>query len=137
MIAGAAVLASTFLSWLTAGGFASGSGWEILTSSAEGGNFVYRYGGGILFLSGFWSLLVGALLLVAGAVMLFKGRVGGGMAVLFSVVGLGAAALNVIMIYSKFRGEFGLISPGYGLWIFAGASVCALVFGMMGLSRSG
>lgn len=137
VIAGATIFVSTFLSWLSTGRFFAGSGLDILRSSAEGGNFIFRYDSGMLFFSGFWSLLVGALLILAGIIMLFRGRAGGGIAVLFSIVGIGVSAVNVIMIYTKFRSNFGPISPGFGLWIFAGASICALVLGLIGLSSSG
>jgi len=45
--------------------------------------------------------------------------------------------VNVVMLYTVFSDEFGSISPGVGLWAFAGTAVIALVMGIIGVARSG
>jgi len=140
LIAGGAVLASTFLAWLTAGvsGFGSSSisGLQTMTGGLTGSgntiNFVLT-GSGIIFFTAFFSLLLGTLIMVAGIIALFRHRIGGALAFVFALVAAGMAAVNIAMLYAKIPGA----APGIGLWLFAGTALLALVFGFVGMVSSG
>ncbi len=140
MALGASVVGSTFLPWITAGaaGFsASMSGLNIMTGSYSaygGGGFsLVITGNGSIFFSGFFSLLLGALILATGLVMLFRRRMGGIATLVCALPATGLAAVNIAMVLSKIEGA----STGFGLWIFCGAALAALAFGIVGLSSSG
>jgi hypothetical protein len=138
MIAGGAVVGSTFLAWLTASfsgfGSASLSGLKIMTGGLSGTgssiNFVLT-GDGIFF-TGFFALLLGTLMMIGGIIMLFRRRIGGALAFIFAIAAAGMAAVNIAMLYAKIPGA----APGVGLWLFGGASLAALVFGFVGLVSS-
>jgi hypothetical protein len=136
VLAGLAVLASTFLAWLP---FASdifhSTGWTLL-SNYTGGNFLWQRGGGTIFFSGFWSLVAGGLILIGGAIMFANRRAGGLLAMIFGLAGAGVAAVNIYMIYAKLPFRFEALSPApsLGLWLFAGASFVAFVLGIVGLA---
>lgn len=145
ILLGLAVLGSTFMGWLSGPmmGFFDSSGWKVMTEATSGylfsGNFMWTSSQGFIFFSGFWSLLFGALITAAGIIMIFRSKVGGGLSLLFGLCATGLAAVNVVMVYTKMRSTVGYgtsvgFSPGVGLWMFLGASVLALVMGIVGLS---
>lgn len=129
------MLASTFFSWFHGAGLFEDSGWEVMRTMS--GNFLWKAGDGKIFFSGFWSLAFGVLLVVAGVIFMLRGRAGGAVAVAAGLLAGGVACVNVVMLFTVFSGEFGSISPGVGLWAFAGAAVVALVIGIIGVARSG
>lgn len=139
MIAGGAVVGSTFLAWLTASfsgfGSASLSGLKIMTGglSGTGSSFNLVLTGDGIFFTGFFALLLGTLILIGGIIMLFRRRIGGALAFIFAIAAAGMAAVNIAMLYAKIPGA----APGLGLWLFGGASLAALVFGFVGLVSSG
>jgi hypothetical protein len=140
LIAGGAVLGSTFLAWLTAGvsgvGSSSVSGLKTMTGGLTGSgtsiNFVLT-GSGTIFFTAFFSLLLGTLIMVAGIIMLFRHRIGGALAFIFAIAAAGMASVNIAMLYAKIPGA----APGLGLWLFAGVSLLALVFGFVAMVSSG
>ena len=135
MIAGGAVVGSTFLAWITIMGFST-SGLNIMTGgSGLGGSglSIVLTGGGMVFFTAFFSLLLGSLIMIGGIVMLFRRRIGGALAFILAIVAAGMASVNVAMVYAKISGA----QPGPGLWMFGGAAIAALVFGFVALVSSG
>jgi len=114
------------------------TGWDLFSGGQLGmsGNAIIRYGGGTIFFTGFWALLIGALLVLAGALMLARGRLGGVITLVVGLLGTAMSATNVVMVYTKMRtGSVGA-SVGIGLWLFIGLSVAALVIGIVGASTA-
>jgi hypothetical protein len=96
----AAVLAfvSTFLGWISVSGVSS-SGGNLMTMSGKG-TFVIRWGwGGILF-KGFFSLLIGALMIIPVILLLLNKRSGATWAITVGVLGFFIALIDVIMVYA-------------------------------------
>jgi len=135
LIAGAVVIGSTFFSWIWGTGVFSSSAWNGLVHTT-GSNFLYTSGEGVIFFSGFWSLLVGVLLVVAGIIAFFRVRIGGAFALVFGMIGTGIAAVNIVMCFTKMS-PLETTYPGVGLWVFAGLSLAGLVLGIVGVSSSG
>jgi len=139
LVAGGIAIGSTFLAWISAssvaGISASASGLLLMTSgSALGGsgfNMVLTSEGAIFF-TGFFSLLFGALIVIAAIITMFRRRPGGIIAFLLALCATAIAAIDVTMVFAKVPGA----SPGIGLWMFAGASLVALVLGIISLSSS-
>src|SRR5450759_1614599 len=135
LIAGGAVVGSTFLPWLTVMGL-SVSGLNIMTGTSglggSGMSFVLT-GGGTVFFTAFFSLLLGSLIMIGGILMLFRRRIGGTLAFVFAIAAAGMASVNIAMVYAKISGTH----PGVGLWMFGGAAIAALIFGFVGLVSSG
>gem|GEM_PF-759622 len=129
-----ALIASTFLQWF--GSRRIGTGWALMrdTSSLSGGGFTLAiHANGVVFLTGFFSLLFGALILIGALVMLFRRRIGGVLIFFFALLSTGAAVVDIVMVYSKMSP----VTPGVGLWVFAGASLVALVLGFVGMVSAG
>ncbi len=140
ILAGAAVVASTFLPWVSmgaAGYSANVSGYSYMTGTASGsgsGSFsVVLTGAGVLFFTGFFSLLLGALVMAGGLVMLFRRRLGGVLVFAFALPAAGLAAVDVAMAMTKVPGG----SASVGMWVFAGAALAALATGIVGLASPG
>jgi hypothetical protein len=136
IVAGGVIIGSTFLPWLSSLGL-SLSGWQIMRMGVfgTGGSSVSLVvtGGGTVFFTGFFTLLLGALILASGLFMIFRRRPGGILAFVFALPVAGFAAVDIVMIYSKMSPA----SPGAGLWMFAAGSVVAIVLGIIGLASSG
>jgi zinc-ribbon domain len=133
-IAGGVVVASTFLAW-----FSSLSGWSFMIhasemNSASGSgtvNFLFAAGNGKFLFSGFWSLLFGGLMVIAG-ILLFAGvRSGRGLEILFSLLAAAVAIVNIIMVYTT-GGPSAGVNAGIGLWLFAGFGILGIVAGTLG-----
>ncbi|MFH1151200.1 MAG: hypothetical protein V1748_12075 [Actinomycetota bacterium] len=142
LLAGLLVAASTFLPWIatpsisvpgvSATATASITGWNIMTTGSTGGggfNMVLSEEGTV-FLTGFFSLLFGALLLLAAVITFFRKRVGGWLGLVFAVGAAACAAVDIVMVYSKMEG----LSPHVGLWGFAGAAIAAMVVSIISLA---
>lgn len=136
IVAGGIIVGSTFVPWLTVMGL-SVSGWQIMrqgvTGSGGSGMSLVITGGGTVFFTGFFTLVLGALILASGLMMLFRRRVGGILAFVFALPAAGFAAVNIVMVYTKMQS----VSPGAGLWMFAAGSAVAIVLGIIGLASSG
>ena len=138
MIMGAVVVASTFLDWISVTGFGA-TGWTMMRNggsmsmASSDGFYIALTGDGLIFFTGFLTMLLGTLIVVGGLVLLFRSRAGGILTLLFSMAATGIAAVNIAMIYSKMQP----VTPGVGLWVFAGASVTALVLGIIGMASPG
>jgi hypothetical protein len=125
------VFISAFLPWVTSAG-TSLSGVNLMTMQGEG-FFMIRWGwGGILF-TGFFSLVIGSLMIVP-AILLFLNRGGGpAWSIVTGVFGFFMALVNVILIYATYNnGE-----AGAGLWLMLAFSVVVLACGIVGLRYSG
>lgn len=133
ILAGAAVIGSTWLGWVSASGF-SMTGWEIMKGSqsttGSGGFTLVSTGDGTIFFTGFFTLLLGALILIPSIVMFFRKRMGGVMTLAAGLAAGAIAAVNITMVFTKMQGG----SPGVGLWMFAGGAVAALAIGIVGLA---
>ena len=110
---GLLIIITTFLPWLTLGGVGSASGWNAMLHGSAGGGFsVYIHGEGVLFFTGFWSIVVG-LAVIAGAVLLFMrntlgcwvARIAAGLGFLFAIL-------------STMTAIFHGVTVGAGLWMF-------------------
>jgi hypothetical protein len=135
LIAAGVVVGSTFLPWLSAMGFTT-TGWSIMrgASSLGGSSFtLWETGNGAIFFSGFFSLLLGAMVLFAAIITFFRRRVGGVIAFIFALLATGVAAVNIAMVLTKMNG----VSVGYGLWMFLGGAALALVVGIIAMVSAG
>ncbi len=114
--AGLIILISVFLPWITFGGLASVSGWNTLVHPSAG-NFIYEYGSGVLFFTGFWALLVGVAAII-GAIMFFA-NVGAGarIAQVAGVLGTILMLVNAIMLLTHHG------TVGAGVWVFLALAV--------------
>ena len=148
LLCGLLVIASTFLAWTTGSpvvGANSSSGWNIMRASTsaalqEGGGGGFNLaltGEGTIFFTGFWSMLLGALILLGGVTILFRRRAGGVLTLLFGVGASMLAAVNVAMVFTKMSSPYASIYPGPGLWVFLAFSLLALALGITGLARPG
>lgn len=140
LLAGAAVAASTFLSWLSVSGLRyavdipAATGWNLMrTGSDFTGNSIYLMfvGDGSIFFTGFFSLLLGALLILGAFIIFFRQRAGGAITLAFSALTCGVAGVNVAMVYTNMPSFY---SPAVGLWLFLGAAIVALVVGIVGIA---
>ncbi len=138
MVMGAVAAASVFLSWVSVAGYGA-TGWSMMVQGATArgvstsGFHVVVTGNGLIFFTGFLAMLLGVLITGGGLVLLFRSRVGGGLTLMFGVAATAIAAINITMIYTKMQP----VSPGVGLWVFAGASLVALVLGIVGMASPG
>ena len=134
MVSGLVVILSTFLTWVSSDGFefvvsVNPTGWAFLTKGGSvGGNFAWIRAEGILYFSGLWSILAG-LGIIAGAVMLLVGyRQGGRVAGVAAIVGVFAAAINLVMTFK--------LENGIGIWLFLLFSIDAVFCGEFATRKS-
>ena len=138
MVMGAVAAASVFLNWVSIMGYGA-TGWSMMIHGATDRGFakssfhVVVTGSGLIFFTGFLAMLLGVLISVGGLVLLFRSRSGGILTLLFGVAATAIAAINITMVYTKMQP----VSPGVGLWVFAGASLVALVLGIVGMASPG
>ena len=137
MLFGVAVAGSTFLQWVASpqgiGAGVSITGWFVMRGGfqAGGGFSVLITEQGTIFFTGFFSLLLGALVVTGGILTMVRRRPGGILTLIFALAASAVAARNITMVFAKMES-----SPGVGLWLFAGASLAALVLGIISLSSS-
>lgn len=138
LVAGALVLASTWMAWGTGPrGVMKLSGWDWFDIGKEGGagegqvvNAFFIYSDGRPLFTGLCSLILGGLIaLIALLMLIFQSRGLGGVAILFSIFALGMAVTNLTTIL---RGDG--ISVGVGTIIFIAFSFLGLVGGGMAMS---
>lgn len=125
---GLLTIITTFLPWLTVMGFNLGSGWNAMLHGSSNGGFSFLIRGeGVLFFTGFWSILIG-LAIIVGAVMLFMrytagvwvARIAGFLGVLFSV-------LTTMTV------SFNGMTAGIGLWLFNIFSLAAVIVAVLSI----
>jgi hypothetical protein len=145
-LSGLAAFIATFLPWITVGGDST-TGWDLAMAKGPG-NAAWRTGfsevGGLIIFTGYWSIVVGALLLALGIGFLVSGRQPGalrrlgGFAVIMGTIGAATAAVNMVMTTSNLReAVVDPVSAGVGLTVFLIASVAGLVLGIIALSIGG
>ena len=131
---GIAMIISTFLTWISGSGM---TGWSMMFSSGLGTthNFLFSLGASKIIFTGFWSLLLGVLV-IAGAVTLVTGWGGAnGLVLAGGIIGLAISVVSIVMIYTLSSPI--AFSPGPGLWLFAVFSLVATVAGGVGTSQAG
>jgi hypothetical protein len=130
---GIVMIISTFLEWISR---SSVSGWSMMSSSGFGTthNFLFSVGASKIIFTGFWSLLLGGLV-VAGAVTLVTGWGGAnGLVLVGGILGLAISVVSIVMIYTV---KPIALAPGVGLWLFSVFSLIAAVAGGVGASQAG
>ena len=130
---GIAMIISTFLEWFSN---TSVSGWSMMSSSGFGTthNFLFSVGASKIIFTGFWSLLLG-IIVVAGAVTLVTGWGGAnGLVLVGGILGLAISVVSIVMIYTV---KPIALAPGVGLWLFSVFSLIAAVAGGVGASQAG
>ena len=137
LLAGGLVAGSTFLQWVTspAGASVNLTGWFVMQGGFEvfGGGFELVIAEqGTIFFTGFFSLLLGALILLGGVVTLIRRRPGGILTLLFALAASVVSTVNITMVFAKMQGS----APGVGLWMFALAALAALALGIISLSSA-
>jgi hypothetical protein len=125
---GILIIVATFLPWLQLMGFKLGSGWSAMMHGGSSNGFAFFiHGEGVLFFTGFWSILVG-LAVITGGVMLYMrytagswiARIAGGLGVIFS-------SLTIITIVTHGLGA------GVGLWLFNLMSLAAVIVSVLSI----
>lgn len=119
---GLVVFISTYLNWLS-----GWSGWASLVNSRGRGRFFY-FGRGVgIFFTGFWSFVLG-LLIIAGAVLLILNRRSGG------VLAIAAGGLGMLLGLANLIAQFSTRGvPSVGVWLFLIFSIGALASGILSL----
>lgn len=138
LVAALSVIGSTWLAWLSVQGL-SQTGWEMMvgSGSASGGGTAFSVietEGGIIFFTGFFTLLLGGLMLAPAVVMFLKHRLGGVMVFVGALLATAVAAINVTMALTRISDAAPGTTVGAGLWLFLGAAVAGLVVGIIGLA---
>lgn len=126
------VFISTFLPWFSVNGV-SHTGMELMTMDAQG-FFMIRWGGGGIIFTGFFSLLFGALMLIAAILLFVDNRGGAIWSITIGVFGFFLALVNIIMVYTTYDAPSA--APGIGQWLMLGFSIIILVCGAVGLRYS-
>ncbi|MBN2169301.1 MAG: hypothetical protein JW738_08660 [Actinobacteria bacterium] len=126
------VFISTFLPWVSIGGVST-TGINLMSSNTEG-FFMVRWGWGGIIFTGFFSLLLGSLMVIA-VIMLFLNKRGGATwSVITGVFGFFLALVNIIMVYTSYDpGGVSGATPGAGQWLMLGFSIIILICGAVGL----
>ena len=119
---GALIVITTFLPWLTLMGFKLGSGWNAMMhgSSSNGFSF-YIHGEGVLFFTGFWSILVGLAVITGGVMLYMHYTLGSWIAWIAGGVGVLCSVRSTLTFVTH------SLSAGAGLWLFNLASLAALI----------
>lgn len=126
LICGLLVLVSTFMAWFSVEGFGAASitGWE--TRDAIENGFFDVEDGKPLF-SGYFSLILGGLTLLLGALLIATSSKGlAGLILVLFLVSLGIAAVNTYSILTIGDGVFGY-TLGVGMYMFLAGSVGGLI----------
>lgn len=123
MLAAALIIISTFINWVQ-----GSTGWNIVFRSfgTSGTFFLTWWSKGLLF-SGFWSLLIG-ILIVVGGIMFLTDREGGTLLVACGIAGVVIALFDIVMIYAN--GAYFPAGPGLGLWLLVGISLVTVALGL-------
>jgi len=127
---GLMVFISTFLGW-----FGPLSGWTVMVHSAEIGgqgwtaNFLFIAGLGKFLFTGFWSLLLGILMIVAGILLFVGFRKGAILQLIVGVLATVFVLVNIVMTVTSSTSRM----PGAGLWLFAIFGILGLVAGILGI----
>ena len=112
--AGLLIVISTFLAWISFFNFFSVSGWSTMVHplGANTSNFLFVSEEGVLFFTGFWSLLLGSAV-IGGAVMLYLSKDVG------AKISLAAGALGgVLMLTNIITLATNGGKAGVGVWLF-------------------
>lgn len=124
------VFISTFLPWFKVGGV-SDTGVQLMTLEGEG-FFMIKWGwGGILF-TGFFSLLIGTLMIIPVIALFLNKRSGASWSIVTGVFGFFISLVNIIMVYSTYENG----GVGVGLWLMLVFSIAVLVCGSIGIRYS-
>lgn len=126
------VFISTFLPWFSTGGV-SYNGMNLMTMNADG-FFMVRWGGGGIIFTGFFSLLFGALMLIAAILLFLDNRAGATWSIVIGVFGFFLALVNIIMVYTTYDAPG--TTPGVGQWLVLGFSIIILICGAVGMRYS-
>ena len=124
MAAAVVLVISTFLNWVQ-----GSTGWNLMFRSfgTSGTFFLTWWSKGLLF-TGFWSLILGALVAAAG-VMLFANRNGSNLVIACGVAGLLLALFDIVVVFAN--SLYFPAGPGAGLWVFAGVCLVAIGLGLV------
>lgn len=154
-MSGLGIIASTFFAWFSLGGEIAifggfgqeATGWDLFWNGVSGaGKTFVTTEFGLVFFTGFFSLVLGVLIALVSILILTRRRTGAVLAVVLGIAGLGIAAINLATIYTGFnlvvdesvyRGLSEItytVNPGIGLWLFLGLSLLALIFGIIAAS---
>ncbi len=140
--AGVVIFLTTFMPWLR-----GLTGFDLMTrtgftGSTAANNFLWRVppGRSLLVFTGFWSMLIGVLMAVAGLIIIYRHRSGGSLATIFGAIGTAISVWTLVNIYILRTGFTlpgvttvgGNVVPGVGIWIFAIISFVALIHGILG-----
>ena len=119
---GVLIIISTFLPWLNFMGMRLGSGWNTMMHGSSGNGFsVLIHAEGVIFFTGFWSILIG-LAVITGAVLLYtRNTVGSWVAEIAGALGVLCSFLSTITVLTH------SLSAGVGLWLFNLFSLAVVV----------
>ena len=119
---GVLIVITTFLHWLHFMGFQLGSGWNAMMHGSSGNGFsIFIHGEGVLFFTGFWSILVGLAVITGGVMLFMRYTAGSWVARIAGGAGVICSAMTIITIVTH------SLSAGAGLWLFNLASLAALI----------
>ena len=121
------VFVSSFLPWVTSSG-ASTSGVTLMTMQGEG-FFMIRWGWGGMLFTGFFGLVIGALMIIPAILLLLNKGGGSSWAIVTGVFGFFMALVNVIMVFATYDNG----SVGAGLWLMLAFSIVVLICGIVGV----
>jgi hypothetical protein len=125
---GLLIIITTFLPWLSLMGIHIGSGWNAMLHGSGGGGFsIFVHGEGVLFFTGFWSIVVGLAVITGGVLLFMRYTVGSWVAWIAGGIGVLFSVLSILTVVTH------SLSAGIGLWLFNLLSVVAVVVSVMSI----
>jgi hypothetical protein len=119
---GVLIVITTFLPWLQIMGFQLGSGWNAMMHGSSGNGFsLFIHGEGVLFFTGFWSILVGLAVITGGVMLFMRYTAGSWVARIAGGAGVICSAMTIITIVTH------SLSAGAGLWLFNLVSLATVI----------
>lgn len=139
-LCGITAIISTFLDWLFILGMPT-DGWDFIFMDGfygNEGNILYQSGGGLFWFTGFWSLLVGFLLIISSFLVIRRIRAGGILSILAGLAGFNIALINILMINAGKFEELAetnyfiaiMAESGIGLYALLFSSLIAAILGI-------
>lgn len=125
------VFISTFITWLHQSGVFI-SGISLMSTTEMEGFFMIRWGWGGMVFTGFFSLLLGAVMIIPVILLYLNKRSGASWSIVTGVFGFFIALANIILIFTTFP-EGSRASAGAGLYLMLAFSVGVLVCGIVGM----
>jgi hypothetical protein len=122
---GLLVIIATFLPWLTYPGVKGATGWSTMVQGMHGGFSLVLRAPGVMFFTGFWSLLLGSAIVTGGVLLLLGSAYGA------RVVQVAGLISVVLVLFSIITASTNGLTVGIGLWMFNFLALAASVLAQL------